>query len=169
MFIAIQEPAGRFDVSYDPEAMDALTGLAGGYPYFVQLYAQETSRSAETPSDRPGTVITVAHVEDAVEPTRARLEEGLYRIRYDKASEREQEYLGAMALLGDGRIASGDVARHLGSTPQAASTFRDRLIGKGIIYSPAHNVLEFSVPGFAGYVRRRRGEDWPVPDAAPTT
>ena len=96
-------------------------------------------------------------MEDAIAPTRARLEEGLYRIRYEKASAREQGYLGAMAALGDGRIPSGDVARHLGSTPQAASTFRDRLMSKGIIYSPAHNVLEFSVPGFAGYVRRRQG------------
>jgi hypothetical protein len=155
--VAIEEPAATFDVGYQPEAIDALVGLVEGYPYFAQLYAMETWRSAGTPSDRPGTIITLADVEDAIEPTRDRLEEGLYRIRYDKASEREQGYLGAMAVLGDGRIPSGDVARQLGSTPQAASTFRDRLMSKGIIYSPAHNVLEFSVPGFAAYVRRRQG------------
>ena len=34
------------------------------------------------------------------------------------------------------------------------SVVRDRVIRKGVIHSPAHGLIEFSVPGFDSYVRR---------------
>jgi hypothetical protein len=152
---AIAGPAGSFDVSYDEGAMAKLVELSQSYPYFVQLFAEETWWAAGTPSDEPGTVIGFPAVADAVGPAMRRLDEGLYRIRFEKASALEQDYLREMAALGDGRVSSGEVARRLGKSPQGASTIRDRLIAKGIVYAPAHNVVEFSVPGFAAYVRRR--------------
>lgn len=154
---AVVVPAEEFGVTYRADALELLLTHIASYPYFAQLYAEETWKAAGTPSDQPGTVITAAHVEAALPPAQRRLDEGLYRIRYDKASEAERAYLGAMAALGNERIPSGDVARSLGKTPQRASPLRDRLLQKGIIYAPAHNVLEFAVPGFADYVRRRRG------------
>lgn len=159
---AIVVPAQEFDVAYEPDALEALVGHVASYPFFAQLYAEETWKAAGTPSDRPGAVITAAHVAVAADPVLRRLDEGLYRIRFDKASAAEQAYLGAMAATGDDRITSGDVARRLGKTTQDASQLRDRLMQKGVVYSPAHNVLEFSVPGFAAYVRRRLAlDEWP--------
>ncbi len=152
---AIAGPAAGFEVSYHERAMAKLVELSQSYPYFVQLFAEETWWTAGTPSDEPGTVIRLASVAEGVGPARRRLDEGLYRIRFEKASALEQDYLREMAALGDGRVSSGDVARRLGRSAQGASTVRDRLMGKGIIYAPAHNAVEFSVPGFAGYVRRR--------------
>jgi hypothetical protein len=154
---AIAGPASSFDVSFAPSAIGKLVEVSRSYPYFVQLFAEETWWAAGTPSDEPGTVIGFPAVADAIAPAMHRLDEGLYRIRFEKASALEQDYLREMAELGDGRVASGDVARRLGKTAQGASAIRDRLVAKGIVYSPAHNVLEFSVPGFAGYVRRRFG------------
>ena len=151
---AIRGPASEFDVDYSEEALALLREAADSYPYFVQLFAEETWWAADAPSDRPGTVIDVSAVRRALPTARRRLDEGLYRIRLEKASAGEQEYLRAMAELGDSRIPSGDVARRIGRTPKQASTTRDRLISKGIVYAPAYNVVEFAVPGFAGYLRR---------------
>lgn len=152
---AIAGPAESFGVSYDEGAIAKLVELSRSYPYFVQLFAEETWWAAGTPSDEPGSVIGFPAVADAVGPAMRRLDEGLYRIRFEKASALEQDYLREMAALGEGRVSSGEVARRLGKSPQGASTIRDRLIAKGIVYAPAHNVLEFTVPGFAAYVRRR--------------
>lgn len=152
---AIAGPAAHFDVSYTAGAIAKLVEASQSYPYFVQLFAEETWWAAGCPSDEPGTEIGFPTVADAIAPSMRRLDEGLYRIRFEKASTLEQEYLREMADLGDGRVSSGEVARRLGKSPQALSAVRDRLVGKGIVYSPAHNVLEFSVPGFAAYVRRR--------------
>ncbi len=152
---AVAGPAAEFRVHYAPEALDLLVELVAAYPFFAQLYAEETWKAAGTPSDRPGTVITSAEVRTAEGPARHRLDEGLYRIRFEKASGGERAYLVAMATIADGRIPSGAVARQLGRSVQEVSSLRERLLQKGIIYSPAHNVLEFAVPGFAGYIRRR--------------
>jgi hypothetical protein len=152
---ALVVPAAEFDVGYDADAIDALVGHIASYPYFAQLYGEETWKAAGTPSDRPGTVITTEHVAAAVEPARRRLHEGLYRIRWEKASEAERGYLAAMAALGDDRVGSGDVARTLGKRARDVSALRDRLLQKGIVYAPAHNVVAFTVPGFAPFVRRQ--------------
>jgi hypothetical protein len=112
-------------------------------------------------------VITVGDVLGALEPAQVRLDEGLYQIRFQKASDAERAYLVAMAGLADARIPSGDVARRLGRKAQEASPLRERLIQKGIIYSPAHNVVEFAVPGFATYLRRTQGAETPPGAGAP--
>lgn len=151
---ALTVPAAEFEVTYEPDALAALVGHIASYPYFAQLYGEETWKAAGTPSDRPGTVITSADVAAAVDPARRRLDEGLYRIRWEKASEAERGYLVAMAGLGDDRAGSGDVARALGKRTRDVSPLRDRLMQKGIIYAPAHNVVAFTVPGFASFVRR---------------
>jgi hypothetical protein len=148
-------PAAELTVGFESDGLARLVDLTASYPYFVQLYAEEAWKAAGTPSDRPGTVITTEDVEAAADPARRRLDEGLYRIRFEKASEAEQTYLVAMAAIGDNRVPSGEVARRLGRTAQEASPLRERLMQKVIVYSPAYNVLEFSVPGFADYVRRR--------------
>jgi hypothetical protein len=158
---AIVVPAAEFDVSYEPEALDELVRQVGSYPHFAQLYPEEAWKVAGTPSDRPGHVITLADVLGAFEPAQSRLDEGLYQIRFAKASEAERNYLVAMAGLADTRIPSGDVARRLGRSAQEVSPLRERLIQKGIIYSPAHNVIEFAVPGFASYLRRTQGAGTP--------
>ena len=151
---AIRGPAREFDVDYSEGALALLREAAQSYPYFVQLFAEETWWAADAPSDRPGTIIDASAVRRALPPARRRLDEGLYRIRLEKASAGEQGYLRAMAEIGDSRIPSGDVARRLGRTPKQASPIRDRLIAKGIVYAPAYNVVEFAVPGFADYLRR---------------
>jgi hypothetical protein len=53
------------------------------------------------------------------------------------------------------RVGSGAVAEALGKSLNAVAPTRDRVIRKGVVHSPQFGSLEFSVPGFAGYVRRR--------------
>jgi hypothetical protein len=48
----------------------------------------------------------------------------------------------------------GEVAQILGEKLSALSPQRDQLIKNGLIHSPGYGQIEFSVPGFADYIRR---------------
>jgi len=100
-------------------------------------------------------VIEPRHLEAAIPEVQRKVDAGLYRSRYERASNAERDYLKAMATLGDRSISSGEVAKKLGKSLAQLSTTRDRLIAKGIIHSPSQGRLDFSAPGFDEYVRRR--------------
>jgi hypothetical protein len=157
--LAVTEPADEFSVSFEPRALDELVRLADGFPYFLQLYASETWIAAGLPSDQPGFVVTLGHLKKAIPEVQRKVDAGLYRARYQRASSAEKEYLAAMAALGGSSVSSGAVARHLDKTMAQLSTVRDRLIKKGIIHSPSQGQLDFSAPGFGDYVRRRAALD----------
>jgi hypothetical protein len=54
-----------------------------------------------------------------------------------------------------GRGDSGDIASRLGRPgPQNVAPTRSRLIEKGLIFSPAHGLTEFTVPHFPDFIRR---------------
>jgi hypothetical protein len=60
----------------------------------------------------------------------------------------------AMAELGRGAYRSGEVAKLLGKNTNSYGPVRDGLIRKGMIYSPKHGVLEFTVPLFDEFMKR---------------
>jgi hypothetical protein len=42
----------------------------------------------------------------------------------------------------------------MGESPQSLGPLRARLISKGMVYSPAHGDIAFTVPMFADFLRR---------------
>jgi hypothetical protein len=62
--------------------------------------------------------------------------------------------MAAMADLGDGRHTSAEIAGHMAMTPKELSVRRAGLIEKGLVYNPSGAQLDFTVPQFAGYLRR---------------
>ena len=64
--------------------------------------------------------------------------------------------MAAVATTGGDPVRSGDIARELGYKNAAnASKTRDTLIRKGLIYSPDHGLVAFTVPYFAAFMRRK--------------
>jgi hypothetical protein len=60
----------------------------------------------------------------------------------------------ALAELGEGEHRSSEVAQLIGKTTQQLGTVRDILIRKGMVYSPAHGQIAFTVPLFDQFMRR---------------
>jgi hypothetical protein len=83
-----------------------------------------------------------------------RLDESFFRVRFDRLTPREKDYLRAMAALGPGPHRSGDIAEILNIRVQSAGPLRNGLITKGMIYSPAHGDTAFTVPLFDEFLRR---------------
>jgi cysteinyl-tRNA synthetase len=60
----------------------------------------------------------------------------------------------ALANLGEGVHRSADVARTIGKTVNQLGTIRDNLIRKGMVYSPTHGEIAFTVPLFEQFMKR---------------
>ena len=60
----------------------------------------------------------------------AALDASFFRVRFDRLTPREQEYLRAMAQLGAGPHRSGEVAAELGVAVTSAGPIRTGLIRK---------------------------------------
>ena len=76
-----------------------------------------------------------------------------FRVRFDRLTEAEKRFMRAMADLGAEGCRSGAVARYLGVKSTAITTVRASLISKGMLYSPAYGVIEFSVPLFSEFLK----------------
>lgn len=146
---ALTEPAATEGVHWEGDAVDFVVAETSGYPYFLQQFGQDTWNGA------PGPDLTLADARLGAAHGRAALDDGFFRVRWDRATRAEQLYLRAMAMDGDGGSSSGEVAGRLGRAVNSLGPARASLIGKGLVYAPEHGVVAFTVPGMAGFIQRQ--------------
>jgi hypothetical protein len=145
--LALIAPAEREDVEFTPDALDALYAVSGGYPYFVQAYGKVTWDAA------PASPITKQDVAVAAPAADAELAVGFFGSRYERATPAERDYMRAMASLGDGPVATSEVAESLSRKPSSLSPARDSLLKKGLVYSAERGLVAFTVPHFGQFLR----------------
>lgn len=145
---ALCVPAEHEGVQFTDAAVDEILARTQGYPYFLQ----EWGRHAWSEADH--SPITLVDARRANEVALAELDASFFRVRFDRLTQGEKQYLRAMAELGAGPHRSGDIATLLGKKISAVAPIRARLIGKGMIYSPSHGDTAFTVPLFDGFMRR---------------
>ncbi len=144
----IAVPAAEAGVIVEDAALDEIVRSAHGYPYFLQEWGYHVWNATDEPP------ITRRDVERVAPVVRAQLDENFFRMRFDRLTPKEKEYLRAMADLGPGPHRSGDIAAQLGVRVESVAPRRSELIGKGMIYSPAHGDTAFTVPLFDEFLRR---------------
>lgn len=83
-----------------------------------------------------------------------RLDQNFFRVRFDRLTPGEKNFLRAMAELGPGASRSGDIAACLGVKVNSIGPVRAKLIRKGMIYSPAYGDIAFTVPLFDEFMKR---------------
>jgi hypothetical protein len=156
---AVQWPIRTEGAEIDVEALQRIVTVTRGYPYFLQEWGKHTWNTAT------GSPITAADVDSASRMATDALDKNFFRVRFDRLTPREQDYLRAMAELGPGPHRSGAVAEKLGSTVENMGPLRSGLIKKGMIWSPAHGDTAFTVPMFDEFMRRAI-PNWSTPPAA---
>jgi len=145
---AIKVPIEKAGARVETAALNRIFKETQGYPFFLQEWGYQAWNAASTKT------ITTADVATATKAAIKRLDRGFFRVRLDRMTPREQEYMRAMAELGAGPHRSGDIAAKLGVGVRTAAPLRNTLIEKGMIYSPAHGDTAFTVPMFDAYLRR---------------
>ncbi len=83
-----------------------------------------------------------------------RLDQNFFRVRFDRLTPSEKNFLRAMAALGPGPHRTGDIANTLGVKVTSLGPVRAKLIKKGMVYSPAHGDMAFTVPLFDQFMIR---------------
>lgn len=145
---ALQEPVKAAGVEFEVPALQEIFRVTEGYPYFLQEWGYQAWNHA------PRSPITLHVVRDATETVVRRLDENFFRVRFDRLTPTEKKFLRAMAGLGSGAQRTSDIAEVLGVKITQLGPVRAKLIKKGMIYSPAHGDMAFTVPLFDEFMRR---------------
>jgi hypothetical protein len=145
---ALQDPTQDAGVDFEIAALKEIFRLTKGYPYFLQEWGYQSWNRAEA------SPITLQAVNDASATVVQRLDENFFRVRFDRLTPGERRFLRAMAGLGSGARRSSDIADALGVKINSLGPTRANLIQKGMIYSPAHGDMAFTVPLFDEFMLR---------------
>ncbi len=145
---ALQEPTRATGVDFEEGALKEIFRLTQGYPYFLQEWGyQSWNRATASP-------ITLQVVQEATATVIERLDQNFFRVRFDRLTPSEKRFLRAMAGLGSGAHRSSDIADALKVEINSIGPGRANLIRKGMIYSPAHGDMAFTVPLFDEFMLR---------------
>ena len=145
---AISGPAVQEGVTLTAAALTETYRLTKGYPYFIQEWGYQMWNLAVS------SPIELELVQSAAEAVVRRLDQNFFRVRFDRLTPGEKNFLRAIAQLGSGAIRSGDVANCLGVKVNSIGPVRAKLIKKGMIYSPAYGDIAFTVPLFDEFMKR---------------
>jgi hypothetical protein len=150
---ALQEPTKAVGVEFEKNALAEIFQLTQGYPYFLQEWGyQSWNHAAHSP-------ITSQTVKEATTAVIQRLDQNFFRVRFDRLTPGEKRFLRAMSSLGPGAYRSSDVAETLHIKNKGLGPLRSQLIKKGMIYSPDHGDMAFTVPLFDQFMLRAM-PDW---------
>jgi hypothetical protein len=146
---AVEKPITEEGATIEPAAIEAIVEGTQGYPFFLQEWASVAWNNA------PGPQITLEDVTSSYAETLALLDEGFFRVRIDRLTKAEIQFVKTMSKLGDGPYAMADIARAMGRAQSSLGPSRASIISKGMIYSSDHGFLNFTVPLFAAFMRRQ--------------
>ena len=147
---AIQEPIENLNEYITDDALDEIVKYTKGYPYFLQEWGAEIWNAGI--EQMP---ITQQDVIQASKSVFYKLDNGFFNVRLDRLTNKEKDYVIAMAKLGNGPYKSGDIANYLGKRNSELGNVRAKIIEKGMIYSPSYGELDFTVPLFDDCLRRK--------------
>jgi hypothetical protein len=145
---ALQDPTRAVGVEFEAAALKEIFRLTQGYPYFIQEWGYQSWNRAAGPP------ITLEVVQAATATVIERLDANFFRVRFDRLTPGEKRFLRAMAGFGAGAHRSADIAEALGVNINSLGPGRAKLIQKGMIYSPTHGDLAFTVPLFDAFMLR---------------
>ena len=145
---AIRLPIEGEGESIDDDAIREIVAKTEGYPYFLQEWGYQCWKIAEGPR------ITLRDASKAADEATKRLDEGFFKVRFDRLTPKERVYVIAMAKLGAGPYRSSDIADALNESHQSLGPRRAQIIRKGMIYSPSYGDIAFTVPMFNDYLIR---------------
>lgn len=152
---AIRAPLERAGVVITEDALRVVLEQTQGYPYFLQEWGAKSWNAA------PASPVTESDVRRATDDALEQLDQGFFRVRLDRLTPRERNYVRAMAELGSGPYRSGEIAHLLGLKVTTAGPLRAGVMRKGMIYSQQHGETAFTVPMFDAFLRRT------IPDWTP--
>ncbi|HJC09585.1 MAG TPA: ATP-binding protein [Candidatus Blautia merdigallinarum] len=124
---AIVKPAVELGVKYEEEAVEEIKEWSKGYPFFIQELCNTIWEETE------GEIIKKSDVEHVIPIFLDKLDKGFFKIRFDRCTKKEHDFLFAMIRCGNLPCTISNVAEVLEKKVSSVSPTRAQLISKGII------------------------------------
>ena len=90
-FSALQKPVRMLNIKFDKQALEEIFHQTQGYPYFLQEWGYQSWNLATQKT------IRLEVVKQATKKAIKRLDEGFFRVRLDRLTPKEKEYLQTVA------------------------------------------------------------------------
>lgn len=145
---AIVRPAQKLNVDYSDEALDAIIDYSEGYPYFIQELCSTVWTSSDSKCISLETVLGCRPLSNE------RLDEHFFSRQYNRCTQIQKQFLRVMAHCTELPCTLADIAHYMERKVPSIMPLRNRLIGKGIIYSTDGGKVDFTVPQFGRYLKR---------------
>lgn len=146
---AITIPMNANGLDIELAAIKEIAHATQGYPYFLQEYGYQVWLAAT------GETVTAKDIRDIGGQVERRLDANFFDVRFDRVSNTEKLMLRAMADFPEQlAIPVSKLAELMGKTLGSMSPIRSSLIKKGMIYSPMHGSVAYTVPMFGEYMKR---------------
>ena len=145
---AIVNPGKPFDITYTEEALKEIYQITEGYPYFIQQFCYLISKKYKD--------IDLNIVNEMKSIFFKELDKSFFKVRFDKCTPKEKEFMFAMANCGELPCTVASVAHILNKDLKSISPIRARLINKGLIYATRYGEIDFTVPKFDEFLKRMK-------------
>lgn len=146
--LAIRRPFADAGLRITDDAADTVYRRSGGYPYFIQEWGYQLWNFVER---EPITEKDVKMVDGVVTE---QLDGNFFRVRMERLTPSEKSFLQTMASFDGPDVRMSDISARLGIAQKALGPRRSALIKRGMIFSPSHGIVAFTVPLFNEFLRR---------------
>jgi hypothetical protein len=146
--LALVEPAKKIGVTFTDEAINEILKITEGYPYFIQEYGKQVWTFIKNKN------IDITSVQEAYPVFEKSLDDSFFKVRYDRATPKEKEFMLAMVACGELPCTIAQIASKMNTNVKSISPLRAQLIYKGFIYATSYGEVDFTVPQFNRYLKR---------------
>ena len=146
---AITKPLKGTRVSLAPKVLTLLDMITDRIPFIVQ----QCAFCGWNIGDRQ--TITVRDMVKAYDEAFYELDKGFFRPHIERLTPQEITFVETMATLGSGPYKIGEIGERMEKNATSIGAVRARIVRKGLIYSPGHGLIAFTVPLFDEFLRRR--------------
>ena len=147
MRIASEKTIAGAHGSITSEALDCLVEATDGYPYMMQLAGYRSWEHATAGH------VTPTDARWGVARAREEMDYRILSVTYNSLSDKDREFLAAMAQ-DEATSRQSEVAKRMGVSSGYASEYKRRLLEQGVIEERGRGRLGFAIPGMRDYVRR---------------
>jgi hypothetical protein len=154
---AIQEPLKGYPLQLSSDSIDAIVGLSGGYPYFIQFICREVYD------------VFVQNITNGSKPSVPteeivrKLDSDFFAGRWARATDRQRELLAVIAGLDncDNEFSVQEVvnfSKETSDKPFSSSHVNQMLSAlsdAGLVYKNRHGKYSFAVPLLGQFIRRQ--------------
>lgn len=144
-------------LTFADSTVENIVAMSGGYPYFIQYICKETFDAWITQQEN-GEIPSVARDEIL-----AKLDQDFFAARWDRATDRQQEFMKVIATLetGDTEFTTQEIVAASKEilkkpfSPSHATQILSALLEKGLVYRNKHGKYSFAVPLMSAFILRQ--------------